>query len=458
MDLRRYAPHFRETLALGLPLSGGHLARIAIGIAETVMIGWYGVEPLAALVLATSLFFLVMISGSGYGIAVAGILAPALAQGDETQFRRATRMALWLSALHAALFMPVFWWSEPIFLLLGQSPVVAAHGQEFLRIAGFSVFPALWGVVLASYLAALGRPNVAALAALAGLPITIFLNWVLIFGNLGAPAMGVKGAAISMLVANCLMTGTAVAYAVWLPQARRFALLRNFWRPDWPDFRAVLRLGLPVGLVLVAEVAMFAGMGVMMGWIGTVELAAHGIALQLTSIPFMIQIGLANAATLRIGRARGHGDVQGMRDASYTVLVLSVVMVAISISIFVLMPRQLLSLYLDPADPLAPSILSVGVVLMFWAALFQLFDGLQAIMQGFLRGVQDTRVPLLIGLFSYWGVGLPMGYLLAFVVGFGAQGLWMGLMSGLVVAAVLLGRRFFGGLARGDWTVRAAPV
>lgn len=456
MDFARYQPHLRATLALGLPLIGGHLARIAIGIADTVMIGWYGVEPLAALVLGTSLFMLLLLFGSGFGIAVAGQLAMALARGDETQVRRATRMALWLSTILALLVMPVFWWSGPIFDLLGQPPVVAQYAQDFLRIAGFSLFPALWGVVLATYLAALGKPNIAAIITLAGLPLTVFLNWVLIFGNLGAPELGVRGAAIAMLVANCCMAGLVLLYATWLPQARRFALMRNFWRPDWPDFRAVLRLGLPVGMVLVAEVAMFAGTGVMMGWIGTIELAAHGIALQLTSIPFMVQIGLANAATLRVGQARGRNDRQGMFDASVTVLALSLGMVVVSMAAFILIPRGLMSLYLDPANPESARILAVGTVLMFWAALFQLFDAMQAVMQGFLRGVQDTRVPLYYGLFAYWVVGLPLAYVLAFVAGVGPQGLWIGLMLGLIVASVLLGRRFFGGLARGDWTSPSA--
>ncbi len=457
MDFARYRPHLIATLSLGLPLVGSHLARMAIGISDTVMVGWYGVEALAALVLATSFQFILMMLGSGYGIGVLGLLAAAHTRDDATEMRRATRMALWLSAIHAVLIMPILWYAQPILLALGQTPEVAELSQDYLRIAGWGVGPALWAMVLNSYLASMERTQVVLWLTVAGIPLNIFLNWVFIFGNLGAPELGVQGAAIASITTQFITLAAILAYALWLPQTRSIALMRRFWRPDWPAFRAIFWLGLPVGLTLVAEVGMFVGTNIMMGWFGTRELAAHGIALQLASITFMFHLGMSNAGTIRAGQARGLGDPVMLRDAAATVIAVSVGFGVLTSLWFMLAPGPLVALYLDPSDPKAPAILALATGLMFWAALFQLVDALQVQALGLLRGVQDTRVPMVLAAISYWGIGLPTAYVLAFPLGMGPPGLWAGLLVGLSVAAVLMLRRFYGGLARGDWT-RAAPA
>lgn len=451
MTLTKLTPDLRATLLLGLPLIGSHLARMAIGVSDTVMVGWYGVEPLAALVIATSVFFILFMLGSGYGIGVMGLLATARARDDDTEMRRATRMALWLSTLHAVLMMPLMWHAGPILRALGQEPVIAAAAQDYLRIVGFSMAPVLWGMVLNSYLAALGRANVVMIVTLLGLPLNIALNWALIFGHWGAPELGVRGAAVASLSVNLVQLIVLLAYALWLPMARRYALMQRFWRPDWPGFRAIFRLGLPVGVTLVAEVGMFVGVNLMMGWIGARELAAHGIALQLASMAFMVHLGLSNAATIRVGETRGRGDGDGMRRAALAALMLSLGFAVICAALFLWVPGLLVGLYLDQANPEADVILRLAVGFMFWAALFQLADAMQAMMMGMLRGVQDTRVPMILAAISYWAIGLSAGYLLAFPLGGGGDGLWAGLLIGLSVAAVLMGRRFFGGLRAGAW-------
>ncbi|MDO5643405.1 MAG: MATE family efflux transporter [Paracoccus sp. (in: a-proteobacteria)] len=452
MDIQRYRPHVIATLSLGLPLVGGHLARIAIGTSDTVMVGWYGVDALAALVLATSFLFILMMLGAGYGIGALGLLATAHARGDTTEMRRATRMALWLSTIHAALVMPLLWFARPVMLALGQEEIVAQLSQDYLRIAGFGAGLTLWAMVLNSYLASMERTQVVLWLTVAGLPLNIALNWVFIFGNLGAPALGVQGAAIASVVTQGVTLAAIIAYALWLPQTRPIALMQRFWRPDWPAFRAIFRLGLPVGLTLVAEIGMFVGSNIMMGWFGKQALAAHGIALQLASITFMFQLGISNAATIRIGQARGMGNAGMMRDGARTVIWISAIFGVLTSLLFIFWPKPLVALYLDPANPESGAILGLAVGLMFWAALFQLADALQVQGLGLLRGVQDTRVPMWLAAISYWGVGLPAGYVLAFPLGMGPGGLWAGLLVGLCVAAVLMLRRFWAGLARGDWT------
>ncbi|WP_374633143.1 MATE family efflux transporter [Paracoccus sp. (in: a-proteobacteria)] len=457
MTLARYAPHLRATLALGLPLVGSHLARMAIGVADTVMVGWYGVEELAALVIATSFFHLQFFLGMGFGIGVMGLIAAAIARQDEVEVRRATRMALWLSIIFAVLVMPPMWFSEPILLAIGQEPVVAALAQDYLRIAGFGMLPVLCALTLNSYLAAMERTQIVLWVTLAGLPVNVFLNWVLIFGNLGAPELGVRGAAIASVSVQMFQLVLLVGYAAWLPAARKYHLFQRFWRADKGGLKAVFWLGLPIGLTMVAEGGLFVGSNVMMGWIGTRELAAHGIALQLASITFMVHLGMSNAATIRVGQAKGRGDAQWMRDAGVTVTAVSFAVAVLAVLTFVLFPRQLVGLYLNAGDPETPVLIGIGAGLMFYAALFQLTDAMQVIGLGMLRGVQDTRVPMIIAAISYWLIGMPVAYGLAFVMGMGPGGLWLGLVAGLTVAAILLMRRFWRGLARGDWTREAQP-
>lgn len=451
MTFTRIRPHLIATLALALPLTGSHLARMAIGVTDTVMIGWYGVDELASVVLATSMWFVLFMLGSGFGIGVMGVIATAVARGDDTETRRATRMALWLSTLYAIMILPVLWHSEAILLFLGQKPEVAAYAQQFLRIMCFAMAPALWGLTINSFLASLGRPHIVMIITVAGIPLNILLNWMLVFGNLGAPQLGVVGSGLAGLIvygSQCLLL---VICAATLKVARPYNLFRRFWNPDWSAFRAILILGAPIGLTLVAETGMFVGTNVMMGWFGPQELAAHGIALQLASLAFMVHLGLANAVTIRVGTAWGQQDVPAMGDAGRAAIILSLLFSTLTIIIFLTASEWLAAQYLDAANPLAPAIIALVGGLMIFAAMFQFADGMQVIALGMLRGLQDTRVPMFMAIFSYWVIGLPCAYLLAFRFGFGPGGLWLGLLSGLACAAVLLLRRFWRGQAMG-WT------
>jgi len=350
------------------------------------------------------------------------------------------------------------WWSEPILQALGQTDTVSALAQDYLRIAGWGLAVVLGQLTLSSYLAALERTQVVMWVTLAGLPLNLALNWVLIFGNLGAPELGVRGAAIASVTVQVVQLLALISYAGWVPVARKYNLFQRFWRPDWQAMRQIARIGWPIGLTMVAEGGLFVASNIMMGWIGTPQLAAHGIALQITSITFMAHLGLSNAATVRVGQAKGRGDRAWMRDAAVTVVWMSLAFAAVAIMLYLLFAEQLVRLYLDPTDPQAPQIVALGAMLLMYAALFQLTDAFQVIALGFLRGVQDTQVPMWIAGFSYWVVGMPVAWALAFPLGFGPAGLWLGLCVGLTFAAVLLMRRFWRGHARGDWTRAAATV
>lgn len=438
-----YPAHARATLALGLPLIGSHLAQMALHVVDTVMLGWYGVAELAAVVIGGSSFFVVFILGSGFAQAVMPMVAASLGEGDETQVRRDTRMGLWLSLGYGVLTYPLFWNSGTVLLALGQKPEVAALAQDFLRVAGLGMVPALLVMALKSYLAALERTQVVLWVTLAAVGVNGVLNWFLIFGNGGAPELGVVGSAIASLAVQVLTLAVLAVYAGWLPELRRFRLWQRFWRPDWTAMARVFRLGWPIGVTGLAESGMFQASALMMGWIGTVQLAAHGIAMQVASLTFMVHLGLSNAVTVRTGFADGAGDAAALRVAALTGIALSLGFGALTVVLLLAAPVPILSLFLDMTKPEAAEIVAFGTVLLALAAVFQIMDAMQVMALGLLRGVRDTRVPMALAAVSYWMIGIPTSYILAFKFGFGGVGLWVGLCVGLMAAASSLMWRFW---------------
>ncbi|WP_162302355.1 MATE family efflux transporter [Tabrizicola thermarum] len=435
--------HARETLVLGLPLIGSHLAQMALHVTDTVMVGWYGVVSLAAVVLGASSFFIVFVVGSGFAKAVMPMVAAALGREDETQVRRDTRMGIWLSIAFGVAVYPIFWWSGPILLALGQDPEVSALARDYMRIVGLGMVPALVVTVLQSYLSALHRTQVVLWVTLVAVAVNVGVNWALIFGNWGFPELGARGAAIATVTVQLVSLAALGLYAHLLPALRRFHLFQRFWRPDWPALRQVFRLGLPIGLTGLAEGGLFQASALMMGWIGTVELAAHGIALEVAALTFMLHVGLSSAATIRIARFDGQGERQALRQAAKVAVVISLGVAIASVILFLSAPRPIVALFLDLSKPESAAILAYGTVLLGLAALFQLADGMQVMALGLLRGVQDTRVPMWLAAVSYWLIGIPSSYVLAFPMGYGGVGLWLGLVVGLVCAAASLMWRFW---------------
>ncbi|MDR9485863.1 MULTISPECIES: MATE family efflux transporter [Sediminimonas] len=441
-----YREHLRATLVLGLPLVGSHVAQFAVQLTDAVMLGWYGVEALAAEVLAGTLFFVLFIMGSGFAWAVMPMVAEAEAADAQARVRRVTRMGLWLSALFGVAVLPLFIWSGPLFALLGQEPRIAALAEGYLLIAGPGILPALLVMVLKSYLAALERTQVVLWVTVGAVAVNIVINYALIFGNWGLPELGVRGAAVASATVNTVSFLMLAGYAAWATPEH--ALFIRLWRPDWEAFGQVFRLGWPIGITNLAEMGLFAASSFMMGWLGALPLAAHGIALQVTSVMFMVHLGLSNVATVRAGRAMGRGDGEGLKRGAAVVLALSGAVVALTVAAFVLLPGWLMGLFLSPDDPQRGAVIAIGVGLLAAAALFQVADAAQVIALGLLRGVQDTRVPMVIAALSYWAVGIPISYVLGFVLGWGGVGVWLGLAAGLALAGVFMLLRFRGWLSR----------
>lgn len=433
----------RAVLVLGLPLIGSHMAQFSLHVTDTIMLGWYGVTDLAAGALGATVFFTFFTLGAGYANAVMPMVATSAAADQDTEVRRATRMGMWLSIAYAALVLPIFFFSEALLTRMGQEPAIADLGGQYLRIVGLGVAPALLVMVLKSYLAALGRTQVVLWVTVAAVFVNAGLNWIFIFGNLGVPEMGARGAAVASVIVQLFTLAIMLGYAAWLPALRRYTLLTRFWRPDWAAMRQVNALGLPIGLAMLAETGLFAASAVMMGWLGAQTLAAHSIALEITAMFFMIHMGLSNAATVLVGRARGRGDMDGLRAAARAAVLLSMLVAVTTMLIYFLLGEVMVGLFLSPDDPERAIIVPLGVTLLMVAALFQLADGGQAMAMGLLRGIQDTKMPMIIAAVSYWLIGIPVSYALAFILGLEGVGLWFGLVIGLMVAAIALMIRFW---------------
>ena len=355
-----YPAHARALLALGLPLIGSHLAQMALHVTDTILLGRYGVTELASVVIATTFFFVIFIFGSGFGKAVTPLVAAAVGRGDELQVRRDARMGMWLSIGFSLLTAPLFWFSGDLLLAMGQKPEVAANAQDFLRIGGWGMAPALLVMALKGYLAALGRTQVALWITVAAVGVNFVFASALIFGKWGAPEMGVRGAALASVTVQVLTAVAVAIYAGWLPELRRFRLFQRFWRPDWHALRQVFKLGMPIGLTSLAEGGMFEASAIMMGWVGTVQLAAHGIALQAAALTFMVHLGLSNATTVRTALASGAGDAVAVRRGGRVAIGLSMMFAVVVVILFLTFPEAIISVFLDRAKPEAAQILAFG--------------------------------------------------------------------------------------------------
>ena len=419
-----------------------NLAMFAIHITDSIMLGWYDVKALAASTIAGTAFFVVFIVGAGFGQAVTPMVAEAAEEDDEVRVRRVTRMGMWLSIIYGAVVMIPFFWSEQILIAIGQDPEVAGLAHLYLQIVVFQMIPTLLVMTMKSFLAALEHTAVILWGTVATALANVAINYALIFGNWGFPELGIRGAAIASLTVSIVTVVILLGYAlIKLPQYR---LLQNVWRSDSEIMAQVYRLGWPIGLTSLAEGGLFSASAVMMGWIGTLPLAAHGIAIQLASLTFMFHIGLSQAATVRAGRALGRHDEEGLRRGGIAAIGLSLAFAFITVVIFLAIPELLISGFIAPGEPARDTLMAVGVGLLAMAALFQVVDAVQVMALGLLRGVQDTAVPMVMATFSYWVVGLPVSYWLAFELGMGPNGLWLGLVVGLTVASVLLMWRFWG--------------
>lgn len=432
---------WREELSalsrLAWPLVGANLLQMAIGAVDVFFAARLTTKDFAAATLGVFAFNLTMYALIGLASASAPIIAAELGRRSHAvrEVRRSARMAMW-AALGGAL--PVFillGFGDLLFRVAGQDAEVSRRTGEFLSIIRYALFPGLAGVVMRIVCSALGRANWAFAVTLMGLGIGVLCNWLFIFGHGGFPAMGLAGSALATLVGTAATTLAYVLILLFDPKLRRYRLFGRFWRPEWLRLAEIVRLGAPIAASWTFEGALFGGAAVLMGLIGVADVAAHAVALNIAAIAFQIPLGVAQAATIRVGLGFGAGDRAWMARAGWVAIIAGTAIMALTAGVIWVAPTAIISAYLDTADPANATVVALAVRFLMVAAAFQLFDGCQVVAAGVLRGLQDTRWPMVIAGIGYWAVGFGTAILLGFRAHWGGVGVWVGLAVGLAAVA-----------------------
>jgi len=435
-----WAGELRAILALSWPLSLGNLTMVAMGTTDVMMMGWLSADTLAAGALGANLYFMAFVFGLGLLNAAAPMIARDLGRdGADTAPARATvRTGLLSAVLMAIPFWCLLWWSEPLLLAMGEEPRLAALAGTYVHTLRWALLPS-WGfIVLRSFIMALEQPVWSFVIGICAVALNAAGNWCFMLGHWGWRPMGIAGSGLATLLSNAFMVVTLGVVVVAAPRFRRYRLFTAPLALTWAGLRAFWHLGLPMAATLSFEVTLFNAAVFLMGLIGAASLAAHSIAIQLASLTFMIPLGIGQAASVRVGLAFGRRDQAAIRRAGWTALGVATVFMAAMSCLMISAPRLLISAFLDTNDPANAAVVGHAMSFLMLAAIFQIADGAQTVGAGMLRGLHDARRPMLFALIGYWAVGLPLGASLAFPLGMGGVGIWIGLATGLGVVATLM--------------------
>jgi len=429
----------RSTLALAWPLILANVTQQAIVATDVLLMSWLGPSKLAASALALNFTYTLNMLLMGLLIASSPMMATALGKRNNSvrDVRRTFRAGLWLLVLTLPVYWLILWNIGAILLALGQDPGLAADGQVFLRAYMWCTGPWLLFTLVRNFISALERPRAVFVLSAAGIGINAVVSWALIFGHFGLPALGIAGGGLGSTITWSLLCAAMLLFVRFDRQFRRFHLFGRWWRFDRERTAAMARLGWPIGLTMALEMGVFALAAYFMGWIGAPAVAAHAIALQLAALTFMVPLGLGQAATVRVGLALGRADPAGISRAGWTAWVAGVGFMGVMAFIMWSFPRGLVTLFLTDV-PRNALVIALAVSFLKVAAAFQLADGAQVIGAGMLRGLHDTRWPLVFALVGYWVVGLGIGVWLAFGRDWRGVGIWVGLASGLAAVAALM--------------------
>jgi MATE family, multidrug efflux pump len=434
-----WANELRATLSLAWPLILANLTQQVIQATDVLLMGRLGAVQLAAATLALNLTFTFNIFLLGLITASSPMMATALGQRFNAvrDVRRTFRAGLWLIAIAMPPYWLLLWHVGGIMRVFGQSADLAEQGQTFLRAYMWCAAPWLLFQLLRNFVSALQRPRIVLWLSISGIGLNALLSWALIFGHFGLPALGLVGGGVGSTLTWLIMCAALIGVATYERRFGRFHLFGHWWRFDGQRTLAMVRLGWPIGVTMALEMGVFALAAYFMGWIGAPAVAAHAVALQIAAITFMVPLGLGQAATVRVGLALGRREEGAITRAGWTAWIMGVGFMATMAMGMWIFPRQLVTLFLEdvPANAL---VIGLAVSFLQVAAAFQLVDGAQVIGAGMLRGLHDTRWPLIFALVGYWGIGLGIGAWLAFAADWKGVGIWVGLASGLAAVAILM--------------------
>ncbi|HVF83569.1 MAG TPA: MATE family efflux transporter [Sphingomicrobium sp.] len=428
------------TLRLALPLAGTNLLQMAIYSVDVIFIARLGSQALAVSSLSVSLTGLLMWAMSGLVAGASAIMAAELGRHRHAvrEVRRTFRMGIWLAVLSGSLCMAICAVGEDIMLWTGQHPIVSSMAGDFLLVLMWTIVPLVLSSHLRNTISALGRPAISTIIAAFAVAVNALGNYALIYGHFGFPPLGLQGSAVASVITSFAMLGAYVIVIAVDRRLRRFRLWGRWWRGEWSRLRQMLLLGVPIAATILAEAGLFSAAAFLIGRIGAEQLAGHTIALQLAAITFQVPFGIAQAATIRVGMAYGAGDRLWAARAGKVSIALGIGFMALMALMIWGFPRSIIRLYVDPDTPANALMVGFAIQYLAIAAAFQLFDGAQAVAAGALRGLQDTRVPMFIAVFSYWVPGFGLAVALGFYTPLQGFGIWIGLAAGLVIAATLL--------------------
>lgn len=434
---KTYLPYALSILKLSVPLIIGQLGFVLMGVADTVMVGHVSADALAAAGVSNAVFFLVMVFCIGTGTVISPMVAKSNSGGTPDEIKLIYNngllvhwiLGLLLTAVVALLAANFHWFRQP--------PAVEQLSVEYTLILSGTSLPFALFFFLKQISDGLGKTMWSMAVTVGGLLLNILLNWILIYGHWGMPALGLNGAGIATLVTRICMTIAMWAVLWFIPE---FSLLirrkvsRYF---DREKFIHVLRVGIPAGFQYFFEIGAFSGSAFLIGWLGTYQLAAHNVAINLASVTYMIVSGISIAASIKVGDALGEHKWKKVRKTGISAIYCGLTFMTVFAVLFLLFDTPLVHLYTND-----PQVIHYATGLVIIAGFFQLFDGTQAIGLGILRGVSDVNIPTLVTLLAYWGIGLPLGYYLAFIQGMDVYGIWIALLLGLLFAALMHTLRF----------------
>ncbi|MDP1866027.1 MATE family efflux transporter [Bradyrhizobium sp.] len=431
-----------ETLKLAVPIALTQLGQIAMMTTDLALVGRLGDGAVAAAALASSVFFMSFTFGMGLVSAVAPLAAQAFGARNPRMVRRSLRVGL-LAALMISLPMilpPLY--GEQILLALGQAPATARLAQEYLLGLAWGIAPALWFLAIRGFMGAVNRPEPGLWITLVAIPANAVLVYLLIHGEWGLPRLELFGAGLATTIINFGMFLAALWFAHSRRPFRKYHVLGRIWRIDWMLMRQLIVIGAPISISFLLEYGLFSAAALLMGMISTTALAAHQIALQVTAILFMVPFGIGIAATVRVGHAVGRNDAAAVRRAGFVATLLGMALVS-ALTLAVILARfEIARFFFGEAVESGGLVIELTATLLMVGATFFVADGIQTVAAGALRGMNDTRIPLLFAAISYWLIGFTAAYGLAFWAGWGAIGVWIGLSCGTAVYAILLVLRF----------------
>ncbi len=432
-----YLPYYKRNLRVALPVVMTQLGGALVGLADSIMVGWYGTAELAAVSFSNGIFFMIMVFAMGSVMGLTPLVGNAFAQNDDDRIATYLQNGLNFTLLLAVATCLVLAAFLPFFDYMGQDPVVITAARPYYIARVLSLFPYLIFCLGKQFLEGLGNTLTAMYITIGCNLLNVGMNYIFIFGKWGCPEMGAFGAGLATLIACVLMPLCFIIVIATQKQWRKYVELFHRARASWNSLKELGKIGFPIGLQTLLETFLFAASFIIVGWESKEALAAHQIANQIADLAFMMSLGIGAATTIRVSHQYGKGDIEAMKKAAYASVHLCLMMNVIGASLMIGLHHLIPMMFTGDQ-----AVLDIASVLLIYAGIFQFSDGMQCVGAGMLRGIMDVKRPALYAFIAYIVIALPLGYLLMFPAGLGVEGMWVAFIAALTIAALLLHVRF----------------